>query len=126
MSNSLGEFAHRHVGSSYSAREGGGLVSTTNWEGIATGYGTVFGTLIFQLPEGGASGGSCKWVGQAFPEDGPWVNGSGEGTWQQVEGRNRWSISISVIEVSNGDRIRCEGEVDLATRTFTGQMFEAD
>ena len=36
MSEPAGEFAHRHVATSYSAREGGGVVSHTDWEGVAT------------------------------------------------------------------------------------------
>lgn len=124
MSEPMGEFAHRHMGTSYSAREGGGLVSHSDWEGVATGYGAVFGSLIFDVADG-ATGGSVQWVGQAFPEGSPFVNASGTGTWEQVEGAHRWAISIPVIAVSNGDRVRCEGHVDLATRTFTGQMYDA-
>lgn len=125
MSEALGEFAHRHLGNSYTAREGGGLVVNSSWEGTATGYGTVFGTLIFQV-EDGAAGGGVQWVGQAYPPDTDFVNANGSGTWAQVEGAHRWAISIPVIVVSNGDRVRCEGQVDLATRTFTGQMYAAE
>ena len=124
MSEAVGEFAHRHVATSYSTREGG-VVSHTDWEGVATGYGTVFGSLSFDVADG-ATGGSVQWVGQAFPADSAFVNGAGTGTWKQVEGAHRWAISIPLIAVSNGDRIRCEGQVDLATRTFTGQMYAAD
>ena len=124
MSEPLGDFAHRHMGTSYSAREGG-VVSESDWEGVATGYGAIFGSLIVDVPDG-ATGGSVQWVGQAFPEDGAFLNASGKGTWEQVEGAHRWTISIPVLEVSNGDRLRCEGQIDLATRTFTGQMYEAE
>ena len=125
MSEPLGEFAHRHTGSSYSEREGGGVVSKANWEGVATGYGAVFGSLIFDVADG-ASGGSVQWAGQAYPEGTPFVNASGTGTWKQVDGAHRWVISIPVLAVSNGDRLRCEGQVDLATRTFTGKMYAAE
>ena len=83
----------------------------SSWDGTATGYGTVFGSLIFDV-EDGATGGSVQWVGQAFPPDTDFVNGNGSGTWAQVEGAHRWTISIPVIAVSNGDRVRCEGQVD--------------
>ena len=99
MSESLGEFAHRHIGNSYTAREGGGLVVNSSWEGTATGYGTVFGSLIFDV-EDGATGGAVQWVGQAYPPDSEFVNGNGNGTWAQVEGAHRWTISIPVIAVS--------------------------
>jgi hypothetical protein len=124
MSKPLGEFAHRHVGNSYSPRKGGGLVAETHWEGVATGYGTVFGSLIFDVPDGATSG-KVQWIGQAFPEDRPFENAFGRGTWKQVEGAHRWAISFPVVEGSSGDRLRCEGQVDLLTRTFTGQMYEA-
>jgi hypothetical protein len=124
MPKPLGEFAHRHTGSSYTARKGGGLVSETHWEGVATGYGAVFGSLIFDVPDGATSG-SVQWIGQAFPEGKAFVNASGKGTWKQVKGVNRWVISFPRIEGSNGDRLRCEGQVDLLTRTFTGQMYAA-
>ena len=51
MSEALGDLAHRHVGSSYSAREGGGVAPKADWEGAATGYGAVFGSLIFDVPD---------------------------------------------------------------------------
>ncbi len=124
MSDPAGEFSLKLGGITYARLEGGGVECTTNWEGDATGYGAVFGSLIFPLADGGAPGGTCTWVGQAFPEDSPWVSGVGEGTWQQVEGLNRWTISIPVFEISNGDRIRLEGEVDLETRTFSGKMLD--
>ena len=125
MSEPLGEFAHRHVASTYAAREGGGVISTAHWEGLATGYGAVFGSLIFDVPDGATSG-SIQWVGQAFPEGTPYVNGSGSGTWEQVEGAHCWNVHIPLLTVSNGDRRRCEGQVDVATRTFTGKMYQAD
>ena len=69
--------------------------------------------------------GSCTWIGQAFPENLPWVVGTGDGTWAQVEGKNRWKFHFPSLEVSDGSRLRCEGELDLATRVFAGQMFDA-
>jgi hypothetical protein len=99
-------------------------VSETHWEGVATGFGSVFGSLIFDVPDGATSG-KVQWIGQAFPEGRPFVNGSGTGTWKQVEGAHRWTISIPVIEVSSGDPLRSEGQVDLLTRTFTGQLYAA-
>jgi hypothetical protein len=124
MAKPLGEFAFRHTGSSYSPRPGGGVVSETHWEGGATGYGAVFGTLLFDVPDG-AKGGKVQWIGQGFTPDAPFTNGSGTGTWKQVEGANRWKINIPVVAVSNGDRLRSVGQVDLQTRTFTGRMYKA-
>lgn len=125
MADPVGEFAHRHIGNSYTARDGGGLVCTSNWEGVATGFGTVFGSLIFDVADG-AAGGSCRWIGQSFPEDSAFLNADGTGTWEQVEGAHSWTISMPAIALSSGDRLRCEGSVDLVTRTFVGKMYTVD
>ena len=126
MSDSIGEFSHKHTGSGYTKTAEGVIVGYSNWEGTATGFGTVFGTLSVPHGESGATSGSCTWIGQAFLDDGSSVTGEGEGTWQQVEGQHRWKLSFPVIEISSGGRLRSEGEIDLATRTFTGQLFDAD
>ena len=31
-----------------------------------------------------------------------------------------------IVEISNGDRLRSEGEIDLATLKYHGQMYAAD
>ena len=123
MSEPTGEFAHRHTGSAYSKAADGTIVANSNWEGTATGFGAIFGTLSVPLPEGGATSGTCTWMGQAFQEDGSWSSGIGDGTWEQIEGKHRWKMHFPAIKVSSGESLRCEGELDLATRTFTGQMY---
>ncbi len=126
MADPVGEFALRHTGSSYAKTPDGGLENNSNWEGTATGYGAVFGTLSVSRPlnEVGSTSGSCAWAGQAYLEDGTNIGGLGEGTWEQVEGRHKWKLSL-VMEISNGDRIRSEGEIDLATRTYSGKLYAA-
>jgi len=124
MSSPVGEFAHRHSGSSYATAADGSIIATSNWEGTATGFGAVFGTLSVPITEGGATSGTCTWIGQAFPPDGAWVTGIGDGTWEEVDGRHRWRMSFPKLQISSGESLRCEGELDLATRTFTGQMFD--
>lgn len=125
MAESLGEFSHKHTGTSFTKNSDGLVVASSHWEGAATGFGAVFGTLSVPL-EGGATGGPCTWLGQAFLDDGTWVTGVGDGTWQQVEGEHRWKFSFPAIEISNGDRIRSEGEIDLETRVFAGQLLSVD
>ena len=53
----------------------------------------------------------------------PDLAGIGEGTWAQVIGEHRWEISMQV-QVSNGDRVRSEGVIDLETLTYKGELFE--
>ncbi len=125
MADPVGEFTHKMVNNSFTKAADGTIVTTADFEGTASGFGTVLASLIVPLPQGGAKSGSCTWAGQAFPDDSPWVVGSGEGTWEQIEDLNRWKLSFPVIEVSDGSRLRCEGELDLATKIFAGQMFDA-
>jgi hypothetical protein len=125
MADSIGEFSFTHVGNVYGKNDDGVVVAYANYDGEATGFGTVMGTMSFPLPEGGATSGACTWTGQGFPPDRGWVSGSGDGTWEQIEGKYAWKISIPAIENSDGSRVRSEGELDLAARTFKGQMFDA-
>ena len=124
MADAVGEFNLKHINSAYAKDDAGVVVCYVNYEGEATGFGTVFGTMSFPLPDGGASSGTCAWTGQAFPPDGSWVSGSGEGTWEQVEGRYAWKVTIPQVENSDGSKNRSEGEIDLAARTFNGKLFE--
>ena len=123
MSETGGEFSLKHTGTTYAKNSDGEIASYVSWEGTATGFGVVFGTLCFTNPlaAGGATSGSCSWVGQAFLEDTTTTTALGEGTWQQVEGEQKWSVSQE-IELSDGSRIRSEGEIDLAARTYTGKF----
>ena len=125
MADSIGEFTFEHTKNVYAKNDDGVVVAYANYEGEATGFGTVMGTLAFPLPDSGATSGSCSWTGQAFPPDGPWTSSFGEGSWTQIEGKHAWKISIPVIEISNGTSLRSEGTVDLEARTFNGQMFDA-
>ena len=124
MADSSGEFSLKHVGSALTKNDDGVVVNYVNYEGTASGFGTVFGTLAFPLPDSGATSGTCSWAGQGFPPDSQWTSSSGDGTWEQVEGRYAWKISIPSLEISDGRVIRSEGVLDLEARTFNGQMFE--
>jgi hypothetical protein len=50
------------------------------------------------------------------------VTGIGQGTFESIE-RNRWRTP-GVIQISDGRTIAIEGEFDLATRVWSGQIFE--
>jgi hypothetical protein len=125
MADSIGEFSLNQTSNAYVKNDDGVVVAYVNYDGTATGFGTVMGTMSFPLPDGGASSGACSWTGQAFPPDRPWNTASGDGTWEQVEGRYAWRISLPAIQLSDGNRLRSEGEIDLEARTFNGQLFEA-
>ena len=116
-----GEFSLKHTGSSFSKTADGGLSVSSHWQGEATGFGPVFGTLTAATPlaDAGATSGSCSWAAQAFPEDGSTVGGLGEGTWEKKAGEHSWTVTMDV-EISNGDRLRSTGSIDLETLVYKG------
>lgn len=125
MADSIGEFSLTHGGNVYAKNDNGVVTAYANYDGTATGFGTVMGTMSFPLPDSGATSGTCTWTGQGFPPDSPWTTSSGDGTWEQIEGRYAWRITLPALEISDGRRIRTEGELDLEARTLKGEMFEA-
>ena len=124
MAKSAGEFTLNHTGNAYAKNEDDVVVAYASYEGTATGFGTVMGTLAFPLPEQGATSGTVTWTGQGFPPDRDPSTSFGEGTWKQVDGRHAWKISMPALDVSDGTRLQTEGVVDLEAKTFNGQMFE--
>lgn len=92
-----------------------------NFEGPATGFGTVLGTMIFR---GGApdKAGACSWRSQAFLENGEQSQGAGEGTWDEV-GKHQWRVRL-LIRTTDGQIIASDGNLDLASRTLKGKILE--
>lgn len=125
MAESIGEFELNHTGNAYAKNDAGVVVAYANYDGTASEFGNVMGTLAFPLPESGATSGAVSWTGQAFPPDSAWTTSSGEGTWEQIEGKHAWKVRIPALEISDGRVITSEGLVDLEARTFNGQMFDA-
>jgi hypothetical protein len=125
MADSLGNFELNHTGNAYAKNDDDVVVAYASYEGTATGFGTVMGTLAFPLPEQGATSGTVTWTGQGFPPDREPSTSFGEGTWKQVEGSHAWQINVPVIKISDGTSLRSEGVVDLEAKTFNGQMSEA-
>ena len=115
------ELSYSMTGLRYSANEKKEVTASTDWEGTATGFGAVFGTLIatFPLADANASTGTCRWVGGATPDDGSLLAGIGEGTWQRPAGEHLWNIAMTV-KLSNGDQVKGVGVLDLGSRSFTG------
>src|SRR5574337_1119710 len=71
LGKEIGQFSLKSTSVRYS--EEGGSVEI-NYEGTASGYGTVVGTLSLR-GEPGAKAGPCSWTGQGFLESGEVVSG---------------------------------------------------
>ena len=120
-----GEFSLEYRGTTY-VKTDDGLDSYANFMGAATGFGTVAGTLKVTNPLSGpvATSGPCTWSSQAFLDDGTTVTAHGEGSYEQLTGEQKWAVSLN-IEISNGDKLRSEGEVALDTLVFSGKFDDA-
>ena len=127
MSDPIGEFSLNHAGTTYSKTADGELASYANFQGTATGYGQVYGTLILTRPlsEAGSTSGTCTWAAAAFLEDGSTAGGLGEGTWEQNAGEHKWKVNM-VTKVSSGETVRSEGEISLETLVYSGKLFAVD
>jgi hypothetical protein len=115
----LGEFSLKAITATYSPGPAGGVLSQVNWEGTATGFGTVFGTATFG---GGPKGGSYSLCTEAFMDNGDIMTGIGQGTFETV-GKHRWRTE-GFMQLSDGRRIAGDGEIDLAARSWKGKISE--
>jgi hypothetical protein len=115
----IGEFSMKAITSTYSPGPAGSLLNQVNWEGTATGFGTVFGTATYS---GGPKGGSFDWHAEAFLDNGDVMTGGGPGTFESV-GKHRWRTK-GYMDLSDGRRIMGEGEIDLASRSWKGTIHE--
>ena len=113
------EFSLKSITATIIPGPGGSQLSQVNSEGTGTGFGASFLTTTFV---GGGKDGtfSLKWV--SYLDTGDGLTGSGQGTYESI-GKNRWR-TVNVAEVSDGRRIRAEGEIDLAARSWKGTLFE--
>jgi hypothetical protein len=114
----IGQFSLKSTSTRYS--DEGGSVEIT-YDGTATGYGTVLGTLTLR-GEPGAKAGPCSWRGQGFLENGEVVSGMGTGTWEEL-GKHQWRTRL-VVATTDGRTHASDGKLDLASRALTGKMFD--
>tara|TARA_Y100000758_G_C15886585_1_gene362433 strand:- start:156 stop:536 length:381 start_codon:yes stop_codon:yes gene_type:complete len=126
MANAIGTFEMKHTGNTYSRTAEGHLIINAHFEGAGTGFDAVFGTLSLtqELSEASATSGTCTWTGQSFQADGTTLGTLGDGTWEQRPGESKWKVIFNG-EISNGDRLRTEGVIDLPARQYTGSIFPA-
>ncbi len=114
----IGEFSLKSITGTIIPGPAGSLLNQVNWEGTGTGFGATFLTSTFV---GGKTGTfSLHWA--SYLDNGDNLSGAGQGTYESV-GKHKWR-TVNFAEVSDGRRIRGEGEIDLASRTWKGMLFE--
>jgi hypothetical protein len=125
MTDPIGEFSLKHICNTYGTNSDGEMTSSVNFQGEATGFGTVWGTLISSnaLSETNATSGEVQWVGEAFLEDGSVLGGIGNGTWEKSENEHLWKLVVHV-DLSNGEKHRSEGSIDLESLIYTGKIYQ--
>ena len=114
----IGQFSLKSTSVRYAEEAGTVEIS---YEGTATGYGTVLGTLTLR-GEPGAKTGPSSWRGQGFLENGDVVSGAGQGTWEEL-GKHQWRTRL-IVSTSDGRVHASDGKLDLASRSLTGKMFD--
>ena len=127
MSEQIGEFSLKHTGNTYGTNSAGEMTSSANFVGEASGFGAVWGTITATnaLSDAGATSGDCEWVGEAFLEDGSVLGGIRKGTWETPENEHTWKVTMHV-NLSNGDKHRSEGSMDLETLIYSGKIYSVD
>lgn len=118
--NAAATFSMKSTSQTHLPGPAGSTLIQTNFEGTATGgFGTITGTATFV---GGGKGGTVGYIGIAYQENGEVLNTSGTGTYES-SGSHRWRTQ-SILHNSDGSAFYSEGEIDLATRTWSGTVYE--
>jgi len=114
----IGEYSLKFTSFTLTPGPAGSILIGGNYEGTATGYGTVLGTLT---AVGGKSG-TLSLCGMNYLDSGDQVSASGSGAYDSI-GKHRWRTQI-LVQVSDGRTVPIEGEVDLTSRSWNGKMFQ--
>ncbi len=115
----IGEFSFKFTTLTNSPGPAGSIFNQFTWEGTATGFGAVFSTTT---SVGGAKSGTFSECGTAYLDNGDSLTGIGQGTYESI-GKNRWKTA-DIVQISDGRRLAKEGEVDLASRSWKGTVYE--
>jgi len=116
----IGEYSLKATTITLTPGPAGSVIVQANYEGTGTGFGTVLGTLSAVSAD--QKSGTWSWCAVAYLDNGDSVTGNGQGTFQRDK-LTHWQTQGS-IQISDGRMIALEGEIDLATRTWKGQLFE--
>jgi len=122
IGNAVGEFSFTASSVTVSSSADGGGSTQVNYEGTASGYGTVLGTMTFSVSEPGADSGTTTWAGTGYLENGETVAGIGQGVFNK-SGDHKWRVR-SLIRISDGSVILTEGEAALEGKSYNGTIYE--
>jgi hypothetical protein len=115
----IGEFSFKAITIGNSPGPAGSVLIHVNWEGTASGFGAVFVTTTYV---GGAKSGTYGDSATAYLDNGDGLQSIGQGTYEST-GKHQWRTA-GFMQISDGRRIASEGEIDLASRSYKGKIFE--
>jgi hypothetical protein len=113
-----GEYSFKTTSLTLAPGPAGSILIQANCEGPATGYGTVVGTLSVV----GGKSGILSWCSEGYLDNGDELYGPGSGTHESI-GKHRWRTQL-IVQISDGRTVVAEGEIDLASRSWNGKLFE--
>ena len=102
--------------------DGSASAAIINYEGTATGFGTVLGTLTLSGDVQGAESGTSNWVGTAYLDNGDEVQGSSDGFWER-SGKHKWRVR-GILRTSTGATYTSDGVISLDGRDYKGALAE--
>ena len=120
LGKQAGEFSLKATTLTFTPGSAGSTLVQVNYEGTATGFGAVLGTATYI--SAGMKSGTWSWCAAAYLDNGDSVTGNGQGTIEST-GRHKWH-TLGSIQISDGRIVGVDGEVDLATRTWSGKLAE--
>ena len=120
LGKAITEFSLKITSLTYSEGAGDSLNVQGNVEGTATGFGPVLGTAAFT--NAGEKSGTWKFCGVAYLANGDSLKGVAHGT-HESSGVHKWRTR-AIEHLSDGRTVALEGEIDLAARSWTGQLLE--
>ena len=116
----LGDFSVKSTSATITPGPAGSTLTQVNFEGTAGG--DFLGTVIFTATFVGGKSGTYNQCGTVYLDTGEEVSFTCVGTYEST-GKHHWRTQ-HVYQLSDGSSGVTEGEIDLATRTWTGKVYE--
>ena len=113
-----GEFSLKIASMIFTPGPANSVLLQANCEGTATGFGQVPLTATFVTGKSG----TYSLCGVAYMDNGDIMPFSGEGR-HESSGHHKWRTQ-GVNHLPDGRNLGVEGEIDLATRTWSGKFSE--
>jgi len=117
----LGEFSFKAI--SNRVRDDDKL--EINWEGTAIGFGVVVSTMIVTVGDG--KSGRYDQNGVSYRDDGTITTSKNQTGEYKSIGKHKWATTGALKIKADGRELLVieEGEMDRATKTWNGKIYEA-